>query len=38
VGRYRFFCGSGVVEVEARCGVVVAEAGYGHVQRVLLEV
>ena len=38
VGRYRFFCGSGVVEVEARCGVVVAKAGYGHVQRVLLEV
>ena len=37
-GRYRFFCGSRLVEIEARCGGVVAEAGYDHVQRVLLEV
>ena len=37
VGRYRFFCGGAEIGVDVVCGRVVAEAGYGHVQRVRLE-
>lgn len=36
-GRYRFCCGGVGVEVEAVAAPVVAPAGYGHVQRVRLE-
>jgi hypothetical protein len=37
-GKYRFWCEGESVEVVARCFAVQAPAGYGHVQRVLLEV
>ena len=36
-GKYRFWCEGGSVEVVARCFAVQAPAGYGHVQRVRLE-
>ena len=36
-GRYRFNCGDAAVEVETHCAPVDAPAGYGHIQRVRLE-